>query len=51
MGGSTARVWSGDASAGGHDFAAVKLDADGSEVWRWQVKAACAQNGGGLHLG
>lgn len=31
-------VWSGDSSAGGLDFVAVKLDADGQEVWRWQVK-------------
>lgn len=23
---------------GGVDFAAVKLDSDGSEIWRWQVK-------------
>lgn len=23
------------------DFAAVKLDSDGKELWRWQVSAAC----------
>lgn len=26
------------ASAGALDFAAVKLDADGNELWRWQVR-------------
>lgn len=31
-------VWSGSASAGGLDFVAVKLNADGREVWRWQVR-------------
>ena len=29
--------WSGT-NHGGGDFAAVKLDADGSVLWRWQVQ-------------
>ena len=29
-------VWDGD-NVGGDDFAVVKLDADGTEIWRWQV--------------
>ncbi|MEP4441914.1 MAG: hypothetical protein ABJ059_00450 [Hyphomicrobiales bacterium] len=35
-------VWS-EASAGGEDFTAVKLDADGNEVTRWQVWESCAR--------
>ena len=31
--------WSGT-SAGSSDFAAVKLDSTGTEVWRWQVSHA-----------
>lgn len=30
--------WSGIDAGGGADFAAVKLDADGTELWRWQVR-------------
>ena len=44
MAGYSHGTWSGagagDAWAGGDkdaDFAAVKLDADGKELWRWQV--------------
>lgn len=29
--------WAGT-NAGDEDFAAAKLDADGNEIWRWQVK-------------
>lgn len=29
-------TWNGT-SAGGNDFVAVKLSADGTELWRWQV--------------
>lgn len=36
--GYTAGIWSGT-NAGDEDFAAVKLDKDGNEVWRWQVGA------------
>ena len=36
LGGSTAGNWIGT-SAGGYDFDAVALDADGEEIWRWQV--------------
>lgn len=43
LAGYTTGVWSGEASAGGEDFAAVKLDADGVEVWRWQVREAYLQ--------
>lgn len=37
MAGYTSGDWDGEVHAGGDDFAAVKLDADGNEVWRWQV--------------
>lgn len=37
LAGSTDGDW-GTVSSGGHDFAAVKLDADGNELWRWQVR-------------
>lgn len=37
LAGETSGGWSGAAS-GGVDFAAVKLDEDGVEVWRWQVR-------------
>lgn len=36
LAGSTLGDWSG-ATAGNIDFAAVKLDSEGAEVWRWQV--------------
>lgn len=39
LAGKTTGVLSGLASAGGVDFAAVKLDADGNEIWRWQVRS------------
>lgn len=39
LAGHTEGVFSGEASAGGEDFAAVKLDAEGQEVWRWQVRS------------
>lgn len=29
-------IWH-ESSGGGRDFAAVKLGADGEELWRWQV--------------
>ena len=34
--GDTFGNWSG-VNEGARDFAAVKLDANGSELWRWQV--------------
>lgn len=38
LAGSTNREWSGvDSAFGEEDFAAVKLNTDGDEVWRWQV--------------
>ena len=36
LGGDTAGNWTGS-NAGGKDFAVVALDADGKEIWRWQV--------------
>lgn len=36
LGGYTEADWAGS-SAGGTDFAMVALDADGEEIWRWQV--------------
>lgn len=36
LAGDTTNSWAGE-SAGGIDLAAVKVDADGKEVWRWQV--------------
>lgn len=36
LAGYTRGNWSTE-NGGGVDFAAVKLDADGREVWRWQV--------------
>ena len=43
MGGKTTGDWSEVGSSGGSDFAAVKLDADGKEVWKWQVRGSCLQ--------
>lgn len=38
LAGVTRGDWSGAGSSGeGSDFAALGLDADGSELWRWQV--------------
>ncbi|CAM9957439.1 unnamed protein product, partial [Laminaria digitata] len=37
LAGNTYGDWNG-ANAGLSDFAAAKLDADGNEVWRWQVR-------------
>lgn len=31
--------WNGTTSSGLSDFAAVKLDSDGTVVWRWQVSS------------
>ena len=39
LAGETYGNWSGT-STGSLDFAAVKLDANGTEVWRWQVSHA-----------
>lgn len=36
LGGYTDGDWSGS-NSGGYDVAIVALDADGSEIWRWQV--------------
>ena len=38
LAGVTEGSWQGAHLGGTNDFAAVKLDADGVEVWRWQVK-------------
>lgn len=37
LAGETYGNWGGD-NAGAADFAAVKLDSDGVEVWRYQVR-------------
>lgn len=37
LAGTTFGDWN-DTNAGDSDFAAAKLDADGNEVWRWQVR-------------
>lgn len=36
LAGHTDGLWS-DFKAGGEDFAALKLDENGTELWRWQV--------------
>lgn len=36
--GSTEGSWKVGHAGGQNDFAAVKLDADGGEIWRWQVR-------------
>lgn len=36
--GATEGSWQGAHTGGTNDFAAVKLDVDGGEIWRWQVK-------------
>lgn len=40
LAGITGGTWGGAYSnvGGEYDFAAVKLDANGDEVWRWQVR-------------
>lgn len=37
LAGYTTGNWS-DINVGHEDFAAAKLDADGNEIWRWQVR-------------
>lgn len=37
LAGYTTGDWNAE-NAGGTDFVAVKLDADGNEVWTWQVR-------------
>lgn len=37
LAGRTDGTWN-TTSSGGLDFAAVKLDVDGNELWRWQVR-------------
>lgn len=41
LAGYTCGEWSGDLTGEECDFAAVKLDANGTEVWRWQVILVC----------
>lgn len=41
LAGETNGNWEGE-SSGKMDFAAIKLGADGSEIWRWQVKTCVA---------
>lgn len=40
LAGRTNGSWVGE-NAGQSDFAAVKLQADGKEIWRWQVLMIC----------
>lgn len=37
LAGSSTGSWDG-IHLGGRDFVAVKVDSDGKELWRWQVK-------------
>ena len=37
LAGASSGNWSG-LNRGGQDFAAVKIDSDGNEIWRWQVR-------------
>lgn len=37
LAGVTTGTWSDSYIGGTYDFAAVKLDSSGDEVWRWQV--------------
>ena len=37
LAGDTSGDWDG-VNEGGRDFAACKLDVNGTEIWRWQVK-------------
>lgn len=46
LGGGTQASWRGNTNAGYTDFAAVKLDADGNELWVWQVRARGGGAGG-----
>lgn len=39
LAGSTRGNWSGTNLGGAWDLAAVKLDSEGEELWRWQVSA------------
>ena len=39
LAGMTSGGWNGTNGGERWDFAAVKLDATGREVWRWQVRA------------
>lgn len=41
LGGATYGGWVGT-NAGGDDFVAVKLSANGTEEWRWQVRPHCS---------
>lgn len=44
LGGVTEGNWAGtnpDFDDSGDDFAAIKLDADGAVIWRWQVRVFC----------
>lgn len=43
LGGVTEGNWADtnpDFDSSGDDFAAIKLDADGAVIWRWQVRVA-----------
>ena len=42
LAGSTYGDWNGS-NAGNSDFAAVKLDADGNVIWKWQVSKATSK--------
>ena len=42
LAGHTEGNWNGERN-GGRDFAAVKLDAGGKEVWKWQVRETYPQ--------
>lgn len=47
MAGSTEGSWNED-NEGGDDFAAVKLDSNGSVVWKWQVDPRLLRRNGVL---
>lgn len=40
LAGSTSGDWQGN-NLGKSDFAAVKLDADGNLLWKWQARGYC----------
>lgn len=44
LAGYTSGEWGGQHNLGGNDFAAVKLDANGIVLWRWQVPRSLHEN-------
>lgn len=43
LAGYTSGAWA-DTNKGPNDFAAIKLDSDGNEIWKWQVRVPDAQD-------